>query len=135
MEKFTLNERIDKDSFFIANLSLCEVRLIDNKNYLWFLLVPKIANIVHITDLSQQQQLTLMQEIDQVSKYLQKKYQPDRLNIAALGNIVSQMHWHIIVRYNTDKAWPNPVWGAEALPYAQQDAQNIIQDFQNAFLG
>jgi len=131
-ERFKLDPQLEKDSFYVADLNLSQLRLINNKNYIWFIVVPKINNITHITELSTQQQIILMQEINLVADILTKQYQPTRFNIAAIGNVVSQMHWHVIVRYDTDPAWPKPVWGMPSLPYTDNMQQIIIDHIKNA---
>ncbi len=131
MSEFILNERLEQDSFFVANLTLCQVRLINAQDFVWFILVPRMNDIVHITDLSVFNQHLLMQEINQVANILQKTFKPTRLNIAAIGNIVSQMHWHIVVRYDTDKAWPAPVWGRSLSAYSEIEKNHIITLFNN----
>jgi diadenosine tetraphosphate (Ap4A) HIT family hydrolase len=96
--------------------------------------VPKINDVIHITDLSLDNQIRLMQEINQTATILQKLFTPTRLNIAMIGNIVSQMHWHIVVRYDTDTAWPSPVWGKQSSVYEHAQENHIINLFQNALL-
>ena len=134
MSDFILNNRLAHDSFFVADLELCQIRLINNQEFIWFILVPKINDIIHITDLSLNNQILLMQEINQTAMILQKLFTPTRLNIAMIGNIVSQMHWHIVVRYDTDTAWPSPVWGKQSSVYEHIQENHIINLFQNALL-
>ncbi len=134
MPDFILNSRLEHDSFFVVNLDLCQVRLMNNQEFIWFILIPQINDIVHITDLSLDNQMILIQEINQTAKILQKLFTPTRLNIAAIGNIVAQMHWHIVVRYDTDTAWPNPVWGSKPSLYAESQENTFINLFKNALL-
>ncbi len=131
-KKFTLHERLEKDSFLLTSLDLCQVRLINNSDYTWLILVPQKNNIIHLTDLNSAEQIQLIKEINHISTILKKLYTPDRLNIATLGNVVSQMHWHIIVRYTTDKHWPNPVWGRDFTPYSNHELQKTLATLQNA---
>lgn len=132
MTDFTLDTRFQSDSFFVTDLELCHIRLMNNGYFIWFLLIPRLNDIIHLTDLSFSNQQILMQEINQVSKIVQKLFNPTRLNIGALGNIVPQMHWHVIARHDTDKAWPNPVWGFKAPHYENNQQDTIITLFQNA---
>lgn len=132
MNNFTLHTRLQSDSFFVADLDLCQVRLMNNTYFTWFLLIPRLNNIIHLTDLSQDNQTILMREINQVAQIVQKLFNPTRLNIGALGNIVEQMHWHIIARYDTDKAWPNPVWGFASPQYTGNTQEKIIALFNDA---
>jgi diadenosine tetraphosphate (Ap4A) HIT family hydrolase len=134
MPEFILNTRIEMDSFFVANLNLCQIRLMNNQYFTWFLLIPRLNSIINLTDLSFDNQYILMQELNQVAIIVQKLFNPTRLNIASLGNIVPQMHWHIIARYDTDKAWPNPVWGFQSPQYENSQENHIITLFQNALL-
>lgn len=134
MQDFVLNKRLEQDSFLVTDLSLSQVRLINNQDYIWFILIPKINQITHLIDLLPEQQITLFQEISLVSKILSKLYAPDRLNIASLGNVVSQMHWHIIVRYVQDKTWPNPVWGNPFVSYNNERKNKVISDFLNELI-
>lgn len=126
MSEFTLHERLEKDSFFIKSLDLCQLRLINNHDYMWLILVPQINDIIHVTDLNPEQQLVLFNEINQIAQIVKTCFQPDRLNIASLGNVVSQMHWHIIARYSDDKMWPSPVWGEKFTPYTETGKNNIM---------
>lgn len=131
MSQFILNNNIQNDSFFIIELDLCQIRLMNNQDFIWLLLIPQINDIVHITDLSSDNQQTLIKEINQVSIILKKHFNPIRLNIGMLGNFVSQMHWHIIARFDDDKAWPNSAWGISAVPYQNNQETKIISLFYN----
>ncbi len=113
-DKFSLNSTLEKDSDFICDLDLCELRLIRDGELDWFILVPKINDVVEILDLSSDNQLQLMDEINQVSKLLKKNVSPKKINIAAIGNMVSQLHIHIIARFETDRAWPGVIWGTNS---------------------
>jgi diadenosine tetraphosphate (Ap4A) HIT family hydrolase len=132
MLQFTLNTRIKADSFFVADLELCQIRLMNNSYFTWFLLIPRLNDIINLTDLSIKNQQTLMAEINHVAGIAENLFKPTRLNIGALGNIVSQMHWHIIVRHDTDKAWPNPVWGFASPHYTGNTHEKIIALFNDA---
>ncbi len=106
-----LNEELAKNSRFVTELSLCEVRIQNEARFPWILLVPKREGIEEIIDLTEADQMQLLKEIALASKAMQQVFDPDKLNIGTLGNIVRQLHVHIIARYETDLAWPNPVWG------------------------
>lgn len=129
---FILDKRLESDSFIIADLALCQVLLMNNVNYPWLILVPKIVDAVELTDLSFEQQTTILSEINLVAKILQKKFSPYKLNIGALGNIVRQLHIHVIARFKDDKAFPNPVWGAEAKKYDEESARRLISEIKKA---
>ncbi|MDR9468855.1 HIT domain-containing protein, partial [Marinospirillum sp.] len=93
---FTLHPRLEADSIFLGQLPLCQLRLINDSRYPWLLLVPAQADRVEITDLSAEDYQQLWQEVHQVSEHLQSFFQPDKLNVATLGNLVPQLHLHVI---------------------------------------
>ncbi len=111
MTFFVLHPQLEKDSELVTELMLCSVRLINDINYPWLILVPQVANISDVIDLSDAQQQTLWQESASVSRALKHLFTPDKLNVAALGNMVPQLHLHHIVRYKNDVSWPKPIWG------------------------
>lgn len=111
MTNYTLHPQLEKDSELVIELVLCSVRLINDANYPWLILVPRIANISDIIDLNAAQQQMLWQESALVSRVLKYLFTPDKLNIAALGNMVPQLHLHHIARYQNDVSWPKPIWG------------------------
>ena len=108
---FSLDERIESDSIFIGDLPLCKFLLMNDSNYPWFLLVPRRVEIKEIFDLSEDDRKQLDFETVKVSKFIKSSFNPEKINIASLGNIVSQFHVHIIARYTDDISWPDPVWG------------------------
>jgi diadenosine tetraphosphate (Ap4A) HIT family hydrolase len=108
---FLLNQQIEEDSIFIDDLPLCKFLLMNDSNYPWFLLIPRIDNIKELYDLSESNRAQLDFETVEVSKFIQSSFKPEKINIASLGNIVPQFHVHIIARYMDDISWPNPVWG------------------------
>jgi diadenosine tetraphosphate (Ap4A) HIT family hydrolase len=108
---WSLNLQLEKDTINIGDLPLSRVLVIKDANYPWLLLVPRRADTVEITDLSEVEQAQLMTEINRVARALKDITKPDKLNIAALGNVVPQLHVHIIARRSSDAAWPRPVWG------------------------
>ncbi len=120
--RFNLDKRLENDSVFVTEFELCQVRLINDSNYPWYLLIPKRNGLCELTDLSTEDYLTLTNESLLLTKAMQNNYSPDKMNIATLGNIVSQLHIHHIARYLIDIAWPNPVWGrAAAKPYTEDE--------------
>ena len=110
--KFILDERLKQDSISILNLQLCEVRLMNDKQYPWLVLVPQRANCTEIIDLSLDEQSLLLAEIRLCCEEFKLRYPNHKLNVANLGNVVSQLHLHIVARHSDDRAWPGPVWGA-----------------------
>lgn len=111
MTPFNLHKQIEADSFPIRSLSLCQIRLQNQQSVPWLVLVPCRDGLTEIHQLSTQEQSQLIQEITQASRVLQKLYNPDKINVGALGNIVPQLHIHVIGRFKNDPAWPGPVWG------------------------
>ena len=117
-EPWHLHPQLAEDTHPVASWPLCEVRLMDDANHPWLILVPRIADATEVTDLDAAQQLQLMHEIDRAARGLKHGFSPHKLNVAALGNLVPQLHVHVIARYREDIAWPRPVWGtAAAKPY------------------
>ena len=108
-----LHPKLDADSLFIKDLELCQLRLIPDGENPWFLLIPKRENMREWCDLSREDQHLLSDEIDWLCQKL-KSVQPDKLNVASLGNMVPQLHIHVIARYQIDRAWPGPIWGTQA---------------------
>lgn len=122
MNAWHLHPQLADDSTPVIELALCEVRLMDDANHPWLILIPKVADTVEIIDLSPAQRTQLTAEIDTAARALKALFKPDKLNVAALGNLVPQLHVHVIARYHTDIAWPRPVWGnATARPYAPEE--------------
>lgn len=109
-----LDPQLAEDTHPVAHLGLSELRLMDDANHPWLILVPRIAGAVELTDLSEPDRVALGREIDAVSRVLQAEFKPDKLNVAALGNMVPQLHVHVIARFRNDIAWPRPVWGTAA---------------------
>ncbi|WP_417449197.1 HIT domain-containing protein [Kordiimonas sp.] len=118
MTTFHLHKQLAMDTEYVCTLSLCRVLLVNDSNYPWLILVPERADMREIHDLAEGDQIELMGEITLVSRMLQTALEADKMNIAALGNMVSQLHVHVIARYEGDPAWPGPVWGkVSAEPY------------------
>lgn len=105
-----LDSRLEFDSAFLLDLELCQVRLHHNAAFPWILLIPQRESLVEVIDLTPADQQTLIKEISLSSHVMRDLFHPTKLNIANLGNIVSQLHIHIIARYDKDKAWPGPIW-------------------------
>ena len=118
---FSLAPELQRDCIELADWPLCKVLLMNDSQYPWFILVPRIAGVKEIIDLSEELQITLLQESSKLSKLLQQVFKPDKLNVAALGNMVPQLHVHHIARFTTDAAWPTPIWGKlPAVPYTDE---------------
>ncbi|MCD7098658.1 HIT family protein [Stenotrophomonas sp. MMGLT7] len=122
MNDFVLDRRLEADSLFVADGPLSQVRLLDDARYPWLLLVPRVAGLREWIDLDGNQQRLLLAEINQVSRLLQREPGVQKLNIGALGNIVQQLHIHLIGRREGDAAWPGPAWGQGSAQRLQADA-------------
>jgi diadenosine tetraphosphate (Ap4A) HIT family hydrolase len=131
---FALHSRLEADSIFLGQLPLCQLRLINDSRYPWLLLVPAQPYLVEITDLSAEDYQQLWQEVRQVSEGLQIWCQPDKLNVAILGNLVPQLHLHVIARFKTDATWPGPVWGqGEAVAYTEKELDSLVAELRELF--
>ena len=108
---FKLDEQLQKDTVKIASFALCEVLLAKDANYPWLILVPRRENLAELHQLEAADLAAFWEESAFVSRHLEVHFQAHKLNVAALGNVVSQLHVHHIVRYHTDPAWPKPIWG------------------------
>ncbi len=108
---FQLHPQLAQDTWLVTDLPLCRVLLMNETRYPWVILVPRQQDIREIHELTAMERQPLWQESDQLSRALMKLFKPDKLNIAALGNQVPQLHIHHIARFQTDAAWPAPVWG------------------------
>lgn len=128
MKEFILNTQLEKDSFLLSDLSLCQMRLFNNSNYPWLLLIPKINAASEIFDLTLEDQNTLQQEISTIASKLKQVTACDKINIGILGNMVAQLHVHIIARFKHDHCWPRAVWGSEMMTYA--DPQHAVHYWQ-----
>ncbi|RMS80786.1 HIT family protein [Pseudomonas savastanoi] len=111
---FVLDSRLQQDTLPIGDFPLCRLLLSNDSHYPWFILVPRRADITEVFQLSAADQLQLWQETSVLAKVLKELFDADKINIAALGNVVSQLHMHVIVRNRDDAAWPAPVWGKHA---------------------
>jgi diadenosine tetraphosphate (Ap4A) HIT family hydrolase len=120
MPPFTLHPRLTADTHVMGDLPLCRVLLMNDKRFPWLILVPRRTNLHELTDLVEEDRPLLFDEITKVSAVLRKICAPDRINVAAIGNIVNQLHVHVVARMASDAAWPGTVWGhAGAKPYDQ----------------
>ncbi|WP_413991596.1 HIT family protein [Labrys okinawensis] len=128
---FTLHPQILKDSIGIGDLPLSHVRLMNDSTHPWLLLMPKRADVSEIIDLDDADRVQLMAEIAQVCQVLKALTGCDKLNVASLGNLVPQLHVHVIARFRGDAAWPKPVWGQlPAVAYSMDAATNLISQLR-----
>ena len=117
MTGFALDPRLAADTVAVATLPLCEVRLLDDRRFPWAVLVPARPGAVEVVDLDAADRGRLIEEIAHVSMAMRQAFAPDKLNVGALGNVVAQLHVHVVARYRADAAWPGPVWGTGREPY------------------
>jgi diadenosine tetraphosphate (Ap4A) HIT family hydrolase len=108
---WSLDAQLARDCILAGDLALSRVLLNADANYPWLILVPRRARLVELIDLDEMGRGVLMREIAEVARALKAITGCDKLNVAALGNVVAQLHVHVIARFKTDAAWPNPVWG------------------------
>lgn len=133
--EFHLAPELKRDTLALGELPLCRILLMNDKHFPWIILVPRRAGASEMFDLCDRDQHQLMREIAATGRALQTVYQPTKVNIGALGNIVRQLHIHVIARFEGDAAWPGPVWGAlkaQAYPgsapgYADVVGQRILE--------
>ena len=115
---FVLDGHLQRDCKFCYDMPLCSVLIMNNNRYPWFILVPRVERVYDVIDLTDEQQMQLWKESALVSRIMRRIYMPTKLNVAALGNMVRQLHVHHIARHKTDDAWPDPVWsGPAGTPY------------------
>jgi diadenosine tetraphosphate (Ap4A) HIT family hydrolase len=119
---FSLHPQLVLDGIELADFPLCKLLLCNDSAYPWFILVPKIADISEVFQLEWQQQQQLLNESSLLSELLLQVFAGDKMNIAALGNVVEQLHVHHVVRFKSDAQWPKPIWGQQALtPYSDEE--------------
>jgi diadenosine tetraphosphate (Ap4A) HIT family hydrolase len=128
-----LHPQLEKGNIRLGNFNLCTLVLINDANYPWFILVPMRENITEIYQLSEPDQTQLLAESMYFSRCLQQVFQADKLNIAALGNVVPQLHIHHIARFKNDTCWPAPVWGAAAAIEYTETRINVIKQRLSIF--
>jgi diadenosine tetraphosphate (Ap4A) HIT family hydrolase len=125
---FTLDPRLKADTLAIGDLPLSSVLLLNDAHFPWLVLVPRRAGATELTDLSEEDAATLMGEIRLAARVLLELAKPDKLNVAALGNLVPQLHLHVVARFRSDPAWPGPVWGfGERRPYPDHAAAALVE--------
>ena len=128
---FELDQRLENDTLLVGDFDLCRVLLMNDAAYPWIILVPRLPQITEIFELTDQQQLQLMQESNFVLQAMNRHFQADKMNVAALGNVVAQLHVHHIARFTDDQAWPAPVWGKfAAQAYESQPAELLLQQLR-----
>ena len=130
---FKLNNKFNKTSYFIKELKLCHVRLHDNSKFPWIILIPKRTKISQIFDLNKKDQIQLLNEIQHCSKKMKQHFKCINLNVEKIGNIVPQLHIHIIARKKTDISWPLSVWVTKSKPYTEKKLRFVINKIAEEF--
>ncbi len=132
MTGFSLAPRLAADSVFLADWPLCQLRLMDDARFPWLVLVPRREGLEEWTELGLADSATLSAEIARAGRALSRIFAPRKLNVGALGNIVRQMHVHVIARFETDAAWPGPVWGqGQRVPYEESHRNRLCTELLN----
>ena len=131
---FQLHKRLQEDTFGLVGLSLSRVLLMNDASFPWMILVPERAGIREVHELSGEERSVLIEEISVTSEILQRLFAPDKINIGTLGNLVPQLHVHIVARFKTDRSWPGPVWGSgPGRPYSADELSDISSRIRQAF--
>ena len=130
---FKLDRQLEQDTVLVADWHLCQVRLMNDSRYPWVILIPKVEDVSEIHQLADEQQQLLLGESVRLSKALEQLFAPHKLNVAALGNMVRQLHSHHIVRFEDDASFPRPVWGVgDAVPYEAEALNETVNGLQIA---
>lgn len=123
---FTLDQRLQQDTLLLGDFPLCRLLLMNDANYPWFILVPRRNEVSELFQLDAQEQQQLWRESTELAEVLKDTFKADKMNVATLGNVVSQLHMHVIVRRKDDPAWPAPVWGKHpAKPYSDEQVSAL----------
>ncbi|MGG5288507.1 HIT family protein [Pseudomonas shirazensis] len=130
---FVLDPRLQQDCLVLGDFPLCRLLLSKDANYPWFILVPRQADVSELFDLTAADQQQLWQETTCLANSLKQEFAADKMNVATLGNVVSQLHMHVIVRHRNDAAWPAPVWGkVTAAEYSEEQLAQLRQRLRSA---
>ena len=130
---FKIDKKFLKSSHYIMELKLCSIRLHDNSKFPWVILIPKKNKITDMSDLNSKDQILLMKEIVHVSKIMKKLFKTSKLNIEKIGNMVPQLHVHIIARSKKDSSWPLSVWAVKGKKYTRETLSIMMQKVNKAF--
>ncbi|MBP9680851.1 MAG: HIT domain-containing protein [Bacteriovorax sp.] len=131
MKSFIIDSELEKNAYLISELELSRLYIKNDKDNPWFILVPRKMNAIELIDLTHEEQCILMEEITVVSEFLMNYYRPHKINVGSLGNIVRQLHIHVIARYGNDRAWPHPIWGTgPEHVFDEVELENIKSNFE-----
>ena len=124
---FKINKKLLKSSYHVTELKLCSLRLNDNSKFPWIILIPKRKNVTDMSDLNSKDQILLMKEIVYVSKIMKKVFKTSKINIEKIGNLVPQLHIHIIARSKKDSSWPLSVWVVKGKKYSKSALVKVLE--------
>ena len=131
---FTLDPRLEKDTIHLGDFVSSRVLLMNDARYPWVILVPRVVGLTECFQLEEAEQAQLTKESNFVAQSLKELVQADKMNVAALGNVVSQLHIHHVARYQADETWPAPVWGkGQAIAYTEQERDAICEQLKAIF--
>ena len=130
-----LDPKIDADTYHVIDYPGLVILLMDDQRYPWFIIVPKKDKVKELIDLNEDEKKQIYRCIDLISNFLKLKYIDATINVAKIGNIVKQLHIHIVARYENDPSWPNPVWGVgQPQKYSKNDAEILIEEIKQYFI-
>lgn len=133
MAHFNLHPQLEADTWPISDMVLNKLLLMNDSNFPWLIMVPKVGETREIHELTPGDRQQLMDEVSTVSSMLQRLTHADKMNVAALGNMVPQLHLHVIARFQGDAAWPGPIWGkVPGVPYETAAAETLIKQIRRA---
>ena len=131
---FVIDSQLKQTSYPLTSLDVCDLRLVDDQRWPWLLIIPRVPHAVELIDISPDLRAQVWLEIDHVGRVMRDQFSPHKLNIAALGNQVRQLHVHCIARFPEDEAWPNPVWGVgDSVPYDSELLNSRLNGLRDAF--
>ncbi|MET0047106.1 MAG: HIT family protein [Sedimenticola sp.] len=125
---FELHPRLAADTFMVRELALCQLRLMNDSRFTWMILVPRRQGVTEVHQLETADQQQLMTESSLVAGVLMAISGAEKINIGALGNLVPQLHWHVVARHSSDPCWPGPVWGCGSVtPYREEELETLLE--------
>ena len=131
---FNLHPQLETDTFPVCDLELCAARLMNDRRFPWIILVPRRDAVTEVQQLPRIDQERLIHESSLAAHVLGELCEVDKINLAALGNLVPQLHWHVVARTRGDAAWPGPVWGyGQRLAYDEEGAAALVKRLRSAF--
>ncbi len=134
---FLLHPTLRQDTITLGDLPVCRLLLMNDKRFPWLILVPRRASLRELYDLHAKDYRTVMEEVRRTAHLFSRHIHADKMNVAALGNMVPQLHIHVIARFRDDDAWPKPVWSlrAKPKPYGEEEERLVAQRFRRVLLG